>query len=293
MNAPYRGRLAPSPTGYLHLGHARSFWTAYQRSLQHRGTLVMRNEDLDPQRSQPEYAAAMPEDLRWLGIEWSEGLDVGGPFGPYLQSQRRELYLAAWKSLLDGGWIYPCSCSRKDLASATQAPHEGVPDLDGEPLYPGTCRNKPLAERYASPVGMNWRFRVPEGETIAFHDAAQGGQKFTAGVDFGDFVVWRRDDIPAYQLAVVVDDDAMRITEVVRGEDLLLSTARQILLMRGLDLQPPAWFHCGLVRDQQGNRLAKRNDALSLRALRAGGISAEEVRQMCEQPNLPKTIPMG
>jgi glutamyl-tRNA synthetase len=134
---------------------------------------------------------------------------------------------------------------------------------------------------------------VPEGEAIAFHDAAQGSQKFTAGADFGDFVVWRRDDIPAYQLAVVVDDDAMRITEVVRGEDLLLSTARQILLMRGLDLQPPAWFHCGLVRDQQGNRLAKRNDALSLRALRAGGISAGDVRQMWEQPNLPKMIPMG
>ena len=135
---PYRGRLAPSPTGLLHIGHACTFWTAYQRALAHGGTLVFRNEDLDPQRSKPKFAEAMIEDLQWLGIRWQEGPDVGGPFAPYEQSRRREFYLAAWRKLRDGGFIYPCTCSRKDLANAAAAPNEG----DDEPLYPGRCREK-------------------------------------------------------------------------------------------------------------------------------------------------------
>jgi glutamyl-tRNA synthetase len=273
----YRGRIAPSPTGYLHLGHARTFWTAFERARSKSGTLVFRNEDLDPQRSRPEFARAMFEDLRWLGIEWDEGPDVGGAYGPYEQSQRGAFYLKAWRELLRTGAIYPCSCSRKDLAQAAQAPHEAIAHVpDDEPLYPGTCREK---TSYAdSPAGMNWRFRVPEVERIAFDDLHLGPQEFVTGRDFGDFLVWRRDDVPAYQLAVVVDDAAMKITEVVRGADLLRSTARQIVLQRALGLPQPAYYHCDLVTDEHGERLAKRHDALSLRAMREAGRKPDEVR---------------
>ncbi|MGC2112878.1 MAG: tRNA glutamyl-Q(34) synthetase GluQRS [Candidatus Korobacteraceae bacterium] len=275
---PYRGRLAPSPTGLLHAGHACTFWTAYQRATQHHGTLVFRNEDLDPQRSKPEFAQAMIEDLQWLGIRWQEGPDIAGPFAPYEQSQRRELYLETWRELRDGGFIYPCTCSRKDLATSAGAPQEG----DDEPMYPGRCREK-IAEvkQYDSPVGVNWRFLVPNGESISFHDLRQGEQQFIAGEDFGDFVIWRRDDVPAYQLAVVADDADMQITEIVRGSDLLKSTARQLLLIRALGLPIPAYYHCDLVRDRTGTRLAKRHDALSLRTLRQQGRTPHEVLKMC------------
>ena len=277
MSPSYRGRIAPSPTGYLHLGHARTFWTAYERGLGHHGTLVFRNEDLDPQRSKTEYVTAMLEDLRWLGIHWQEGPDIGGPFAPYEQSRRYELYLRDWRQLAEGRFLYPCTCSRRELARSAQAPHEG----DEEPIYPGTCR--PVAgTRFedASPRGVNWRFRVTDGETITFVDGNLGSQSFVAGRDFGDFVVWRRDDVPAYQLAVVTDDCDMQITEVVRGEDLLVSTARQLLLMRALGRKPPGYFHCPLLRDTQGERLAKRTDALSLREPRKKGYSPEQVREM-------------
>lgn len=274
----YRGRIAPSPTGLLHLGHACTFWTAYQRSLHNNGTLIFRNEDLDPQRSRANYAEAMLEDLRWLGIRWQEGPDVGGPFAPYQQSLRRTFYLEAWRKLRDAGAIYPCNCSRKDLALAASAPNDG----DDDPLYPGHCRNNiSKAAEYAQPAGVNWRFRIPDGEGIRFTDQRQGNQIYVAGEDFGDFVVWRRDDVPAYQLAVVVDDAAMQITEVVRGEDLLKSTARQLLLIRALDLPVPSYFHCDLVRDRLGVRLAKRNDALGVRTLREQGHSPEQVLALC------------
>ncbi len=272
----YRGRIAPSPTGYLHLGHARTFWQAFERAREHEGVLIFRNEDLDPQRCRPEFAQAMFEDLRWYGMEWQEGPDVGGAFGPYAQSERRDFYLDAWKQLLRGGWIYPCSCSRKELAMAASAPHDDTPQNENdEPVYPGTCRGK--TKIAASPAGVNWRFRVPEGESIEFIDRRMGAQSFEAGRDFGDFLVWRRDDVPAYQLAVVVDDAAMRVSEVVRGEDLLRSTARQILLQRALGLPTPEYFHCELLTDNSGVRLAKRHDALSLRALRQQGQAPEQL----------------
>ncbi len=269
----YRGRLAPSPTGLLHLGHARTFWIAYQRAVAAGGTLVLRNEDLDPERSRPEFVRAMLEDLRWLGIRWQEGPDAGGPFAPYTQSERRGFYLQAWRKLLHEGWLYPCRCSRKDLAQAAQAPHED------EGIYPGTCRPAfpPLASPTGAPAGVNWRFRIPEGEAIEFVDGRLGPQRFIAGRDFGDFLVWRRDDVPAYQLAVVADDAAMRITEAVRGADLLRSTARQILLARALGIASPAWYHCELLLDAQGRRLAKRHDGLSLRALRQQGKQPTEI----------------
>jgi glutamyl-tRNA synthetase len=290
----YRGRLAPSPTGLLHLGHARTFWIAAQRAAEHGGQLILRNEDLDSQRCRPEFLQQIMDDLRWLGISWSEGPDCGGPFGPYTQSARRGFYLEAWWKLRASGMIYPCTCSRKDVAEAAGAPNE----LDDEPVYPGTCRPHrvvPEAARLrhrataeatgatcsvldSEPTGVNWRFRVPDRQEVCFTDLHWGSQRMIAGKDFGDFVVWRRDDVPAYQLAVVVDDAAMGITEVVRGADLLKSTARQILLFRALGLALPDYYHCDLVRDEAGVRLAKRQDALSIRKLRDLGWTAEEVR---------------
>jgi glutamyl/glutaminyl-tRNA synthetase len=286
----YRGRLAPSPTGLLHLGHARTFWVAARRAAEQSGTLILRNEDLDPQRCRTEFVQAMYEDLRWLGIEWLEGPDCGGPFGPYAQSERRGHYLAAWRRLRDRGVIYPCTCSRKDVSQAAGAPNEG----DDEPMYSGRCRprnsknnarlrpagrtNASVPTQADSPAGVNWRFQVPDSEEICFTDLHLGPQNIIAGRDFGDFIVWRRDDVPAYQLAVVVDDAAMRITEVVRGADLLKSTARQILLFRALELAVPDYYHCDLVRDEAGARLAKRHDALSIRKLREMGWTAEQIR---------------
>jgi len=271
---PYRGRIAPSPTGYLHLGHARTFWTAQERARTAGGVLVLRNEDLDRARCKAEFVSAMLEDLRWFGFEWQEGPDVGGPFAPYNQSERHDLYRAALQKLELGGFIYPCVCSRKDLQTAARAPHA---EDDNEPIYPGTCRalrKSELANRK-----FCWRFRVPDGEIISFRDANLGPQQFTAGKDFGDFVVWRTDDIPAYQLACVVDDEAMQITEVVRGADLLVSTARQLLLYRALNLPIPGFHHCPLMTDESGVRLAKRHDALSLRRLRENGETPATLRR--------------
>ncbi len=276
----YRGRLAPSPTGYLHLGHARTFWVAHQRARASAGKLVFRNEDLDSQRCKLEFVQAMYEDLRWLGLDWDEGPDVGGPFAPYSQSPRRSVYLDCWRRLRDQGFIYPCSCSRKDLGRALLAPHED----DDEIPYPGTCREKlSTASCWDAPTGTSWRFNVPDGEAVAFDDLNFGRQQFVAGTDFSDFLVWRRDDIPAYQLAVVADDAAMQITEVVRGADLLKSTARQLLLLRALGCEPPRYFHCPLMRDERDVRLAKRHDALSLRTLRQQGTDPALLRQKFER----------
>lgn len=277
-NKPYRGRLAPSPTGFLHLGHARTFWIAQQRAQSHGGTLVLRNEDLDCARSRPEFVTAMLEDLHWFGLQWQEGPDCGGPYGPYSQSEKPEFYLAAFEKLRAGGFVYPCICSRQDVLRALQAPHAG----EDEPIYPGTCRPGSDARSPRANVKgarVNWRFRVTDGEVISFEDGHSGPQRFVAGQDFGDFVVWRHDDLPSYQLAVVVDDSAMAITEVVRGEDLLKSTARQLLLYRALGSIPPNFFHCPLVTDEAGIRLAKRHEALSLRSLRAKGVTPEQLRK--------------
>jgi len=273
----YRGRVAPSPTGFLHLGHAMTFWTAFQRAADQEGKLVLRVEDLDRDRCRPEFRDAITEDLKWFGIRWEEGPDVGGAFTSYVQSERRDHYLAVWERLRSGGFIYPCGCSRRDVLDAIAAPHFG----DEEPVYPGFCR--PAAgsiPEAKSPGGISWRFRVPQGEIIKFHDGRCGLQKATAGVDFGDFVVWRKDDIPAYQLAVVVDDAGMGITEVVRGEDLLTSTFRQLLLYRALGCEPPAFYHCRLFTDETGQRLAKRSASLSLRTLRESGVDPVKLREI-------------
>jgi glutamyl/glutaminyl-tRNA synthetase len=272
MSSSYRGRLAPSPTGFLHLGHARTFWTAQQRALAAGGALILRNEDLDKDRFRAEFVAAMMEDLRWLGFHWNEGPDRGGPFGPYSQSERHDSYRAGLEALRSGGHIYPCHCTRQDVLRALRAPHAA----DDEPIYPGTCRTG-SAPRGSRPP--SWRFRVRDGEAIEFCDGGFGRQRFVAGRDFGDFVIWRHDEAPSYQLAVVLDDAAMKVTEVVRGADLLVSTARQLLLYRALGLEPPAFYHCPLMTDQAGVRLSKRHDAVSLRTLRLKGMTPEEIRR--------------
>lgn len=270
----YRGRLAPSPTGYLHLGHARTFWTAQQRAEAEGGTLILRNEDLDRARCRPEFVAAMLEDLRWLGLSWSEGPDVGGPCAPYAQSKRLALYSQRFEELRSAGHIYPCFCSRRDVAQAASAPHG-----EEEPLYPGTCRPKPGSSPSTLPrAGVSWRFCVPAGRTLEFSDAQLGHQSAVCGTDFGDFLIWRKDDLPAYQLAVVADDIAMQITEVVRGADLATSTFRQLLLYEAFAALPPSFYHCPLMLDSSGTRLAKRHDALSLRTLRNQGYTPEQVR---------------
>jgi glutamyl-tRNA synthetase len=215
----------------------------------------------------------MIEDLRWFGFDWQEGPDVGGPFAPYNQSERYPRYREALEKLERGGFIYRCVCSRKDLQNAGRAPHA---EDDNEPVYPGTCRE--LKKSEVANRKFCWRFRVRDSDVVTFNDGNLGSQRFVAGKDFGDFVVWRTEDVPAYQLACVVDDAAMQITEVVRGADLLVSTARQLLLYRALGMTAPAFFHCALVTDDTGVRLAKRNDALSLRRLRADGHSPDELR---------------
>jgi glutamyl/glutaminyl-tRNA synthetase len=261
----------------LHLGHARTFWIAQEQARANCGELILRNEDLDSTRFKMDFVSAMLEDLRWFGFEWSEGPDVGGKFAPYNQSERMNFYRAVLEKLRAENLVYPCTCSRKDILAATRAPHAND---DDEPIYPGTCRTKFPSAHYNLPSDkFNWRFRVPDGETISFLDGNCGEQNFVAGKDFGDFVVWRHDDVPAYQLACVVDDAAMEISEVVRGADLLVSTARQILLYRALGLPPPKFCHCALMLDEKGERLAKRHDALSLRKLRELGETPESLRR--------------
>jgi glutamyl-tRNA synthetase len=265
----YVGRLAPSPTGLLHLGHATTFWTAYQRTLEHGGTLLLRNEDLDPQRSKQDYVEAMIEDLVWLGIEWTPPI--------WVQSERILVYREAFERLLASGFCYACTCSRKELAMMVAAPHE---DADDEPVYSGRCRPAEGAVGQTLVAGMNYRFRVPDGEVVHFEDLNLGAQSFTAGEDFGDFLVWRKDGLPSYQLGCIVDDAAMGITEIVRGADLLKSTARQILLQRAFGMSAVDYFHTPLMRDEQGVRLAKRHDALAIRTLRNKGLAPGDVLAM-------------
>ncbi len=268
-NKSYLGRLAPSPTGLLHLGHARTFWIAAERARLAGGTLLLRNDDLDAARCRPEFVAAFTEDLHWLGLTWSEPI--------LTQSERLPCYRAALSQLHAAGAIYPCHRSRREIAESASAPHEN--GLNDEPLYPAAWRpsaDEPLPA-LDHPVTCNWRFRVPDGETIAFVDAHAGPQSAVAGRDFGDFLVWRKDDVPSYQLACAVDDGQLGITEVVRGADLIKSTFRQLLLLRALGLPTPTYYHADLVNDDHGQRLAKRHDALSLRALRESGQSPADL----------------
>jgi glutamyl/glutaminyl-tRNA synthetase len=274
MDRTYRGRLAPSPTGFLHSGHVATFLKAAERSQKHAGVLVYRNDDLDFTRAKPHFHQAALEDLRWIGLNWQEGPDIGGPCGPYSQSERGSLYLQSFEQLRLSGLIYPCHCTRRELASALSAPHAN----EEEPLYPGTCRPDKTLVFEGNPH-LNWRFRIHLHETIVFKDGRLGDQLAVAGNHFGDFLIWRKDGVPSYQLACAVDDALMKITEVVRGEDLVTSTFRQILLLRALGHSVPSFYHCPLLTDGSGRRLAKRNDSAAVRTLREQGLSAADVRQ--------------
>jgi glutamyl-tRNA synthetase len=277
MSDRYVGRIAPTPTGDMHVGHARTFVEAYRRAEAAGGSVVLRIEDLDPLRCRDEWTARAIDDLAWLGIRWTGE--------PIYQSRRRAIYDGVWQRLRDAGVVYPSTVSRRELRDAAHAPHEE--EEGAEPVFPAELRPPIEAGRDArSPAGTVWRFRVPDGEVIRFTDACRGDQAFTAGVDFGDFIVWRKDDVPAYELAVVADDIDMGITEVVRGEDLLRSTARQLLVYRALDAAPPVWCHLPLVRDREGRRLAKRHQALSIRELRARGLSPGDVLAIASSPDL-------
>ena len=275
----YIGRLAPSPTGYLHLGHARTFWIAQERARASGGRLLLRNDDLDTARLRPDFVAAMIEDLRWLGLNWEEPIVA--------QSARLPRYQAELIHLHSAGLIFPCYHSRRELAEASvSAPHEGL-NLD-EPLYPEPFRpvpGEPLPPLDAAGWATNWRFRVPDGETLSFVDGYYGAQAATAGRDFGDFLVWRKDGVPSYQLACAVDDAELGITEVVRGADLIRSTFRQILLIRALGHGVPAYHHCPLMLDEYGERLAKRHAALALRTLRDQGITPAELQSQFTHPS--------
>ena len=260
----YRGRLAPSPTGTLHLGVARTSLVAWLRARKHDGVLVMRIEDIDTPRVVSESARAIMSDLRWLGIDWDEGPDLGGPHAPYEQSQRAARYEAALETLAQRDWLYPCTCSRREIASVASAPHG-----DLGPLYPGTCRAG--TTRSDRPPALRFKHH---GDAPVFDDVLHGPYR-DARVD--DFVLRRGDGMISYQLAVVVDDIAMQISEVVRGDDLLSSTPRQLALYRALGAPPPRFLHVPLLLGPDGRRLSKRHQAPSIAEYRAQGVSAQAI----------------
>jgi glutamyl-tRNA synthetase len=276
-----RARYAPSPTGAIHLGNARTAFLAWLDARGSGGAFVMRVEDLDRARLVPGAEAALLDDLRWLGLDWDEGPDVGGPFAPYRQSERAVLYDAAIDRLLAAGRAFLCACSRADVARAASAPHDDDhAGAGGEgPRYPGTCRGRDPDDVRARAAALG---RAPavrfdgRGETIAFEDLVHGPvAPDPRGVD--DFVLRRADGTAAYQLAVVVDDAAMAITRVVRGDDLLGSTPRQIALYRALGLAEPRFGHVPLVLAPGGERLAKRTRPPSVASLRAAGVAPDAV----------------
>src|SRR5713226_265806 len=227
-----RGRYAPSPTGDLHMGNLRTALLAWLFARCADGQFVLRIEDLDRPRVHPGATERMLSDLRWLGLDWDEGPDIGGPYAPYTQSERQEMYRSYLQRLADRGLIYPCYCTRAEIARAASAPHE-----DEGPRYPGTCRNLSEAQRRqheANHRRPSLRFRVDDERIVSFTDMLLGAQQQYVQQAIGDFIVCRSDGIFAYQFAVVVDDALMRINQVARGADLLQSTARQILLFEAL-----------------------------------------------------------
>mgnify|MGYP001047022052 CR=1 FL=1 len=289
---PSVGRLAPSPTGALHLGNARTFLIAWLEARARGGRVILRMEDLDHPKVKPGAAHAALADLRWLGLDWDEGPDVGGPHAPYVQSQRIEHYAAALAALQAKGRVYPCACTRRDVAAGQSAPHAG----DTGPVYGGHCRGRfpdyPAAARHRNATfgaqalapsvrdgDVNrlpaWRF-IPKGIT-EFPDGFHGVQRDHVATSTGDFVIARHANGAGYMLAVVVDDAGMGITEVVRGDDLLPATHLQLQLYRALELRAPRFVHVPLVVSEDGKRLAKRHGDTRIETLRQSGIDAATV----------------
>lgn len=264
------GRLAPSPTGGLHPGHARTFLLAWLASRSKGGRVLLRVEDLDATRVRPEALSMALDDLRWLGLDWDAGPDVGGPHAPYVQSERVEAYQQSMERLKESETIYPCTCTRADIERAATAPH---PEDEG-PAYPGTCAGRTAADvdrltRAGRPFA--WRFRVPGGP-IAWADLYLGRVEGWPSRAGGDFIVGRDGVGPAYQLAVVHDDATMGVNQVIRGDDLVPSTPRQLLIYRALGWSPPTFGHVPMAVGPDGRRLAKRDGSIKLATLRAGGV---------------------
>ena len=252
--APVKGRFAPSPTGRMHLGNVFSALLSWLSAKAQGGTWLLRIEDIDPQRSRREYADMLMDDLQWLGLPWDEG--------PYWQSLRGPIYEHCLQQLTRGGMTYPCYCTRADIL-ATQAPHES----DGRVVYKGTCRNLPPGAR-TGPAAI--RMKVPDAghALVTFTDGHYGTHTVNLATQCGDFIVRRKDGAWAYQLAVVVDDALMGITEVVRGRDLLLSSPQQIYLARQLGFTPPHFTHLPLLCNTAGQRLSKRDRSMDMEYLR-------------------------
>lgn len=265
-----RGRFAPSPTGYIHLGNVWTAFLAWLQVRQQKGTLILRIEDIDEQRSKPEYTQALLEDLAWLGLDWDEGPGKGGTYGPYIQQERYSLYEKALQELQAKHLLYPCYCSRARL-QAIGAPHEGE-----HRLYDGHCYGMPEEQRRQMDRKPSWRVHVPH-VSVSFTDGSYGPFSDYLPRVCGDFVVRRADGLYAYQLAVAVDDGSMGITHVLRGRDLLSSTAQQIWLMEVLGYTPPSYTHVPMLIDASGNRLSKRQQGITVRSLRDRGVQADAI----------------
>jgi glutamyl-tRNA synthetase len=271
-----RGRYAPSPSGDLHLGNLRTALLAWLFARCDAGRFVLRVEDLDRPRMRPGATEQMLQDLRWLGLDWDEGPDLGGPYAPYTQSERQEIYQQQLQRLQEAGLVYPCYCSRAEIAQAASAPQQGV---DEGPRYPGTCRHLSASHRRqleASGRRPSLRFRVDDERVVTFIDLLAGPVVQCVQRTVGDFIILRSDGIFAYQFAVVVDDGLMQINQVVRGADLLSSTARQILLFEALGFPTPAFAHVPLLLDAEGKRMAKRQQSTGLAPLRQAGMTPEQ-----------------
>lgn len=273
---PARGRFAPSPSGRMHLGNGLSALISWLDTRHLGGEMIFRLEDLDPQRSRVSFAQLIADDLRWLGLDWDEGPDVGGPFGPYIQSQRRELYEAQLQALVAKGLVYPCVCTRSELHDAS-APHAS----DGELIYAGTCRHRTpeaLSAALRSMPNRQPAMRLQVTETpITFVDLHDGPQSQQLNLISGDFILRRSDGVHAYQLAVSVDDALMGINRVVRGEDLLSSVGRQIYLHQLMGFDPPVYGHVPLMVGTDGKRLSKRHFATDFGYWRDQGVKPEEI----------------
>lgn len=265
----YRGRIAPTPSGFLHMGHLQTFKTASARAKKFEGNLVFRMEDLDVARCKTEYATAAINDLRLAGISWDEGVEIGGEFAPYIQSERGNFYWENLKKLARMGLAYPCSASRSDIKKLSLPSREKVFQIAGfsdiETLFPKNLRPKNFLENSelenflenSESKKINWRFLVEDKIEISFKDENFGQFTFLAGEDFSDFLLWRKDGFASYELAVVSDDAAMQISEVVRGADLLKSTARQLMIYRALNFSAPKFFHCPLLLGADGKKISK------------------------------------
>jgi glutamyl-tRNA synthetase len=263
--SPVVGRLAPSPTGAQHVGNARTYLIAWLSARSRSGRVVLRIEDIDSPRVKARAAEEACADLRWLGLDWDDG--------PIVQTERLPLYQDALDRLKAQELVYPCTCTRTDIERAASAPHA---EQEG-PIYPGTCANRRAADSEAlGDKSYSWRFRAG-AEAITYNDGFRGPVALNLRDIGGDFVVWKSADTPAYQLAVVVDDAAQGLTEVIRGDDLVPSTPRQLALYRALGLTPPAFAHVPLVVGPDGRRLAKRHGDTRLSTLRAAGVGAESL----------------